>query len=100
MIFISRSSPVLAEVRLTERRHDNHRAVTRFVAAREEAAFGRVLPDGKARTRRPPRVEDLGIRPRLGPDPLEQIEDEAVDGPGHGGRVAPRLTCSGSDEHR
>jgi hypothetical protein len=50
---------------------------------RDEASIVGVLPHGKARTRRPPRLEHLGVGAGVGADPLEEVEDQGVDGLGH-----------------
>jgi hypothetical protein len=64
---------------------DRHeRAVSRRTMAPDEAPVVRVLPHGKARTRRPPRLEHLNVRTRLTAQPLEQIENQAVDAVGSG----------------
>ena len=86
-------------------RHE--RAVSRRTMAPDEAPVVRVLPHGKARTRRPPRLEHLNVRTRLAAHPLEQIENQAVDGVGSGrvghikqtpviGAIFP-YTCAGRD---
>src|SRR5262245_44358103 len=49
----------------------------------DEAAVRCVLPDRQPRAGRPPCLERLGVRPAARPDPLEQVEDQAVDGVGH-----------------
>ena len=49
----------------------------------EPAPVG-LLPDGKPRARCPPGVHHFVVGPRRGTDPLEEIEDQGVDGVGHG----------------
>ena len=56
---------------------------TRLVMTLDEASLAGVFPDGKAGTRRPPRIEYLGVRARVGPQPLKEIEDQAVDAASH-----------------
>jgi hypothetical protein len=58
-------------------------ASTFFVMVVEEAPFIGLLPDGQARTRRAPCLDHFGVGPRAGTDPLEQVEDQGVDGVGH-----------------
>ncbi len=54
------------------------------MAALDEAQVGRVLPDRQARARRPPRLHRLQVRALARADPLEEVEDQVVDGLGHG----------------
>jgi hypothetical protein len=49
-------------------------------STRDEPPLVGLLPDGEARTRRPPRFDDLGVGAWLTADPGEEIENEAVDG--------------------
>lgn len=50
-----------------------------------ETALVGVLPDGQARARGPPRVDDFRVGSRLGADPFQEIENEGIDGVGHAG---------------
>jgi hypothetical protein len=47
---------------------------------RKEASFIGVFPDRKARARRPPGFDDLGVGPWGRADPFEQVEDQSIDG--------------------
>jgi hypothetical protein len=49
------------------------------VATLDKASVVGVLPHGKARTRRPPRIEHLGIGTRTGVQPLEEIEGQVIE---------------------
>jgi hypothetical protein len=46
----------------------------------------RFFPHGKTRTGSTPRIENLRVRARTGPEPFKEIEDEVVDVVGHGTR--------------
>ena len=60
--------------------HGNECPDTLLIVTCYEAPVIRILPDGKPGTRGAPRGHDLGIGPRFGPDPFEEIEYEGVNG--------------------
>jgi hypothetical protein len=74
---------MLAQVLCPGRRHRHEHAASRRTMTRDEASVVGVLPHGKARTRRPPRLQHVGVGAGLGAHPLEQVEDQGVDGVGH-----------------
>jgi hypothetical protein len=57
----------------------NELTVPRLVDPLDEASVVGLLPDGKARARRPPRVEHLGVGARAGAQPLEEVQHKVVD---------------------
>ena len=63
-------------------RQRDERAISRRVLACDEAPIDGLLPHGQARARRPPGVEHLGVGAGIGTDPLEEVEDQRVDGIG------------------
>ncbi len=67
----------------TGRRHRHRTAGPGPIEPLDEAPVVGVLPHGEARARRPPRLHDLVVGARTGPQPFEEIEDQAVDGVGH-----------------
>jgi len=62
----------------------NAGAAFRCRLAGDETMLLSGLPDRQARTRRPPGVEDFTVGTWAWADPFEEIEDEGVDGVGHG----------------
>ena len=48
--------------------------------ALDEAKVGGVLPDRQARARRSPRLHRLGVGALARADPLEQVQDQVLDG--------------------
>ena len=91
---------MLSEVLGPSRRHGDNRWPARFPAALDEAEVGRVLPDRETRARRSPGLHRLGVRALTRADPLEQIEDQAVDGLGHGTSLcAARPVSPSTDVH-
>jgi hypothetical protein len=73
---------VLAQVLRSGGGHRDEGAASRRMMTRDESAVVGVLPHGKTRTRRPPRREHLGVRPGVRAHPLQEVEDQAVDGVG------------------
>lgn len=67
-----------------EWRHGDDGSAPLLISTLHEAALIGILPDGKARARRPPRVDDFGVGSRLRADPFQKIENQGVDGVGHG----------------
>jgi hypothetical protein len=51
---------------------------------RDEASVVGVFPHWQTRTRGVPRLKYLGVRAGLGAQPLEEVEDQGLDGVGHG----------------
>src|SRR5262245_50548791 len=51
-----------------------------LLAVFDEAAFVGFFPHRKTRARGAPRFEHVRIRPRLGTQPFEQVENEILDG--------------------
>ena len=58
----------------------DERGAAGLVVALDEAQVRGVLPDRKARARRSPRLERLGVRAFAGADPFEEVQDQVVDG--------------------
>ncbi len=56
---------------------------SRRVSARDETSFLGGLPHWQSGTRRAPHVEHFGVGPRLGAHPLQEVEDQGVNGVGH-----------------
>jgi hypothetical protein len=52
--------------------------------ALDQTAFVGFLPDREAGTRSPPCIDDFGIGSRPRTDPLEEVQDQGVEGIGHG----------------
>lgn len=52
---------------------------TRGAMTCDEASVVGVLPHRQAGTRRPPRIEHLGIGARARSHPFEEVEDQGVD---------------------
>ncbi len=75
---------VLSEVFRTGGRHRDHRDSSGSAKPRHETAVVGILPHWKTRARRPPRLEHVGVRAGFGSHPLQQIEDEGIDGVRHG----------------
>jgi len=50
----------------------------------DEASFVGFFPYRKARARRPPDLDYLGVRPRVWTDPFKQVEDQNVYSVRHG----------------
>ena len=50
----------------------------------DKAAVVGVLPHGEAWTRGAPGFEHLAVTAGFGPDPLEQVKDQVLDGVGQG----------------
>ena len=71
------------EVLQTGWRDHDPGGLTRLAMAHDEAGVGGVLPHGQARAGRPPGLHGLGVRPGVRADPLEEVEDQVVDGLGH-----------------
>jgi hypothetical protein len=46
----------------------------------DEASFVGVFPNRKTWARRPPSLDDLGVRPWVRTDPFKQVEDQSVYG--------------------
>src|SRR5512134_1803300 len=67
-------------------------ASTLFVMVVEETTLIGLLPDWQARTRRAPCLDHFGVRPRAGTNPLQQVEDQGIDGVGHD-RLLSRQTA-------
>jgi len=69
-----------------------------LISTLHEAALIGILPNGKTRARRPPRVDDFGVGSRLRADPFQKIENQSVYGVGHGysdGALASSVTGNG-----
>src|SRR3954447_4792761 len=75
--------PVRSQMLRPGGRHGDQRRPARCAAAGDVAAIVCLFPHPQARTRCPPRLQHLGVRPWLGTDPREEIQDQAVDGLGH-----------------
>jgi hypothetical protein len=52
---------------------------------RDEPPVVGLFPDGQARTRRPPRLNRLGVGAGAGAQPLKQVQNQALDDVGHKG---------------
>ena len=87
-----------AGVLCSRRRYGDERRATPPVAALDETEIRRVLPDRQARARGPPRLHRLGVWPLARADRLEEVEDQVVDGFGHGIELAP-CGLVGSDQY-
>ena len=82
---LSRPDKMLHQMLAPEGGHGNACSDTLLRAACDEAARVGILPDWKTGARGPPCGHDLGIGPRSGPDPFEEIEYQGVDGIRRGG---------------
>src|SRR5262249_5399606 len=80
----SGSRPVPLQMLGARSRDGDQRGAPELVVALDEAQVRRVLPDRELWTGCSPRLEDLGVWPSLGADPVEQVEDQVVDIVGHG----------------
>jgi hypothetical protein len=69
----------LPQVFCPDCRHRDQLAATRRVRTLDKSSVVGVLPDRKARTRRPPCIHHLGIGPRAGSQPLQEIQDETLE---------------------
>ena len=65
-----------AEMLRAGRRDRYQLALPRPMVTGNEATVVGVLPHGQAWAGRPPGIEHLGVGPRVGPDPLEKVEDQ------------------------
>jgi len=64
-------------------RYRDERAALWRAVARDEPPVRRVFPYGKLGARRPPRIEHLGVGPRAGAHPFEEVQDQGLNGVGH-----------------
>jgi hypothetical protein len=71
---------VRSEVLCPECGHRNRGGLARQVVALDEASVSRVFPDREARTGSSPGLECFGVRTAVRADPLEEVEDQVVDG--------------------
>ncbi len=81
--FVGRRLAVLAQVRRPGGGQRDARAASRHMMARDEPAVVGCFPHREARTRGSPRLEYLGVRTRAWADPLEEANDQGVDGVRH-----------------
>jgi hypothetical protein len=54
-----------------------------FVTTDHKPAVIGVFPYGQTRTRGPPGIEYLNVRPRAWANPVEKVEDQRLNGVGH-----------------
>jgi len=90
---------MFSEVLLPLRGNRDEATTSGLVTTRDEPALVGVLPYGQARTRCPPRVENVGVRTSIRAYPLEEVENQRFDGVGHGylcGKTLSRDYCRGS----
>jgi hypothetical protein len=79
------SAAVLPQVLRLGGGHRDERATARRVTTRDESPVAGLFPHGKARARRPPRLDHLGVGAGALAHPLEQFQDQGVDGVGERG---------------
>lgn len=65
--------------------HRDERASSRRAMTRDETTVVDAFPNGQPRTRRPPRIDNVGVRAGVGAHPFEEVDNEGVDGVGHSG---------------
>jgi hypothetical protein len=80
-----RRSAVLAQVLRPGGGHRDEHAASGRMTTRDEASLVGVFPYGEVRARRPPRLEHVGVGAGVGAHPLEEVEDQGIDGLGHRG---------------
>lgn len=75
-------------------RHRDERSASWLMVMLNEASFVGVFPYRKARARRPPGLDYLGVRPRVRTNPFKQVEDQSVYGVRHGSLLSAGLDGS------
>jgi hypothetical protein len=68
-----------AQELLTGNGHRNEAPSFGLMTRRDEPPVVGVLPNGKARTRRPPGVEYLDVGARVRADPFEKVENQRLE---------------------
>lgn len=63
--------------------HGNELPTIRPKMTRNKSLLVGVFPYGKARTRRSPGIEHLGVGARTGTQPFKEIEDQVIEVVGH-----------------
>src|SRR5687767_10458083 len=76
-------APALGDEVRSFRRHGDDGSCAGPMAALDEAAFDRLLPDREPGAGRAPRLHHLSVRPRIGADPFQKVENEGVEPVGH-----------------
>jgi hypothetical protein len=76
---------VLWQVLVPGGRHRDERAASRRTMTRDEPPVVGLFPDRQARTRRPPRLNRLGVGAGAGAQPLKQVQNQALGDVGHKG---------------
>ena len=61
----------------------NERLLSRHINPFNKTSFVGIFLDRQARTRCPPRFNNLGIGPRFWANPFEQVEDQSIHSIGH-----------------
>jgi hypothetical protein len=98
-----RDLAVGAEKRPSRSRNGDIGSSTALVAPFDKSSFIGLLPHRQAGARRSPGFDDFGVRPCVGTDPFEQVEDQCVQGCVHiASQVsnARRNEVSGAYRHR
>ena len=72
------SLAVLPKVLSSQGGHRHVSSATLLVAMFNEAALVGLLPNREPGTRSAPGFDDFGVRPRVGTNPFQQVEDQGV----------------------